>query len=102
MPATVPLTSPVKTMTSARALAEAAALSPVDANVGPAIDRILRFLVRQPYWALARDHAGVLDVLHLLGLDCAAICTQWLARHAPDADAVAYWAELDELVRLGF
>jgi hypothetical protein len=102
MPATVPLTTPVKSMNSARALAEAAALADPDANIGPAIDRIMRYLQTIPYCDLQFETEGVLDIVHLLGLDCAAVVAQWLARWAVDPDTRAYWSELDELVRMGF
>jgi hypothetical protein len=89
-------------MNSARALAESAALADPDANIGPAIDRIMRYLLTVPYSDLQFETEGVLDIMHLLGLDCAAVVTQWLARWAFDTDTAAYWSELDELVRLGF
>jgi hypothetical protein len=101
MPVTVPLATPVKSISSARALAEAVAIAGDDAHVGLAVDRILRFLNALPYRALSAHGEGVLDVLHLLGARRAAWATDWLSRHAGDADAQAYWAELCELSLLG-
>lgn len=101
MLATVPLTTPVKTITSARALAETVWVAGDGAAVGGAIDRILRYLNALPYPELRTCAEGVLDVLHLLGTARAAWATDWLARHADDAHSIAYWSELCELSLLG-
>jgi hypothetical protein len=97
MPATVPLTTPVKSITSARALAETVWVAGDGAAVGSAVDRILRYLSALAYPELQRCGEGVLDVLHLLGTRRAAWATDWLARHSDDADSRAYWSELCEL-----
>ncbi len=97
MPATVPPATPVRSMDGARALAEGVALAGHGSQVGPAVDRILRFLNALPYPALRTRGEGVLDVLHLIGTTRAAWATDWLARHADGSDARDYWAELCEL-----
>lgn len=101
MPATVPLATPVKSINSARALAETIALAGRSAEVGAAVDRVVRFLNALSYPTLRANGEGVLDVLHLLGAYRAAWATDWLARHSDDADAHAYWVELCELCLLG-
>jgi hypothetical protein len=101
MPATVPLTSPVKSVTSARALAESVAAAGPQAVVGPAVDRIVHYLRQLPYPALVREAEGVLDILHLLGSRRARVATEWLARWALDGDCAGHWFELNDLVALG-
>ncbi len=101
MTATVPLATPVRSLTSARALAESVYFAGAGADVGFAVDRILRFLHALPYPALRAHGEAVLDVLHLLGAARAAWATDWLARHADDVDVRSYWAELCELSLLG-
>jgi hypothetical protein len=100
MPALVPLTSPVKTMTGARALAETIShAASTDAPVGPAIDRVLRYLNELPYADLRRQTEGVLDVLHLLGRR-AYFAADWLARWSQDVESTRYWFELRDLLGL--
>jgi len=101
MPATVPLATPVKSINSARALAEAIAQAESSAETGAAMDRVVRFLNALSYPTLSANGEGVLDVLHLLGGYRAAWVTDWLARHTDDADAHAYWVELRELCLIG-
>ena len=97
MPATVPLSTPVRSITAARALAESTALAGFDEATGPALDRILRFLHALPHAALLRDTEGILDVLALLGDRRATHCAGWLSRVAGDGDCAAYWAQLADL-----
>jgi hypothetical protein len=101
MPATVPLATPVKSITSARALAEAISAARAGAGVGAAVDRVVRYLNTLSYPALAANGEGVLDVLHLLGAYRAAWATDWLARHSEEPNAHAYWLELCELCLIG-
>ncbi len=101
MPATVPLSSPVKSMTGAQALAESVAAAGLGAPVGPAIDRIALYLNTLPYAVLRWQAENVLDVLHLLAAERAARLTEWLGRRAADAETAQYWFELNELTCLG-
>lgn len=98
MPATVPLSTPVTGITSARALAESAALAGPDTAVGPAIDRILLFLNGLSYEHLMHYTIEILDILQLLGQYRSALATAWLAGRAGEQDAVDYWANLNDLV----
>jgi hypothetical protein len=100
MSAPVSLSSPVRSITGARALAESVALAGPDAPVGPATDRIVIFLHRLGHDALLHNSEGVLDILHLLATDRAARVTGWLARRSEDADVAAYWAQLHEFTTL--
>lgn len=100
MSAPVSLSSPVRSITGARALAESIALAGPDAPVGPATDRIVIFLHGLGHDALLRNSEGILDVLHLLATDRAARVTAWLTRRADDFDVAAYWAQLHELTTL--
>jgi hypothetical protein len=101
MPATVPLSSPVKTMSGAQALAESVGVAGAGAPVGPAIDRIARFLTTLPYPVLRWQAENVLDVLHLLAAERADRLTDWLGRQAADVETAQYWFELNELTCLG-
>lgn len=97
MPATVPLTTPVTSLTAARAVAESAALADGEAAVGPAIDRILIFLSTLRHAALMPATIEILDVFALLNRQRAARATGWLARRAVDEQAREYWDNLNDL-----
>jgi hypothetical protein len=100
MPATVPLATPVTTLTRARAVAESVGEAGPGAPIGPALDRIARFLTGLDHAALLAGAEGVLDVLHLLGDARATRLTGWLATQAGAPDAAGYWGQLHELSRL--
>ena len=102
MPATVPLSSPVKTMTGAQALAESIGAATPGTPVGAALDRIARFLTTLPYPVLRWQAENVLDVLHLLASERAARLTDWLGQSALEAETAQYWFELHDLICLGY
>lgn len=94
MLATVPLSSPVKTVIGAQALAESIAFAEADAMTGPAIDRIMLFLRDLPFSTLMRETPRIVDVLHLLSEERADRATDWLARHVEEETAAFYWTNI--------
>lgn len=86
----------VDTLEQARSVAHSVREAGEEAEVGQAVDSIVKFLNGWLYPSLRRDEKEIDDLFATIGYDRAIRVASWLARRAGDWDTFLFWERAED------